>query len=282
MWLAMGFWAGAQPTAPSLPVQNFDRYDVILERKPFGSEAMVQPAEPPKIPADQSFTAKYKMVAVTRDDSGILRVGLVDIKTKQSVLLGVGDSIEGVEVVEADYVKERARLKRDPEDYWVSMIGGSNSFEVVTKEIPSAQLQGDEPTPGAGPALTKRSAPARSSFAARREARLRKELQQLQAIEAQRAKVSNTTDATTVASVRSGRAKATPEGKSPPASETAQALLRLLNNQENSDLSPEEINSLLQEYQKELIRSGQTPLPIPLTPETDQELVNEGILPAVE
>jgi hypothetical protein len=111
---------------------------------------------------------------------------------------------------------------------------------------------------------------------------LRKELQQIQAIEALHAKESKTADATSVASVRAGRPKTDASGKAAPISDTGQALLRLLKNADNSELSPEEVNSLLQEYQKELIRTGQTPLPIPLTPETDQELVNEGVLPAGE
>lgn len=274
-------WAGAQPTPPPLSLQDFDRYTVILERKPFGIEAVPAPVEPLKIAPEKSFTAKYKMAAVTRDDSGVLRVGLVDLKSKQSVMLGIGDSIEGVEVVEADYVKERARLRRDPEDYWVSMSGGSNAFEVVNKDQP-LQIQSDDAAPPDAPASAARAKTGRSSYAARREARLRKELQQIQAIEALHAKESKTTDATSVASVRAGRPKPATTGKAAPISETGQALLRLLNNSDHSELSPAEINSLLQEYQKELIRAGQTPLPIPLTPETDQELVNEGILPAME
>ncbi len=273
--------AGAEPAQPLVTPQDFDHYVVILERKPFGTEAQLIPVETPKISPDKSFTAKFKIAAVTRDDHGTIRVGLVDLKTKQSVMLGIGDSVEGVEVVDADYIKERARLRRDPEDYWVSMSGGSNSFEVVGKDQP---IQPAVATVAAAPApsATTRAKTGRSSYAARREARLRRELQQIQAMEALHAKESKTTDATSVASVRAGRPKATASSKNTPVSETGQALLRLLNNAENSDLSPAELNSLLQDYQKELIRSGQTPLPIPLTPETDQELVNEGILPAIE
>ncbi|MEI6166753.1 MAG: hypothetical protein WCS52_06130 [bacterium] len=281
LWITLCLCAGAQPEAPPAALPDFNRYGVILERKPFGVEALAQSLEPPKISPDMSFTAKFKMAAVTRDDNGVIRVGLVDLKSKQSVMLGVGDSIEGVEVVEADYVKERARLRRPPEDYWVSMSGGSNSYDMVGKE-PSPEVQPDAATPAAAPAVATRAKAGRSSYAARREARLRKELQQIQAIEALHAKESKTADATSVASVRAGRPKTDASGKAAPISDTGQALLRLLKNADNSELSPDEVNSLLQEYQKELIRTGQTPLPIPLTPETDQELVNEGILPAGE
>ena len=42
----------------------------------------------------------------------------------------------------------------------------------------------------------------------------------------------------------------------------------------------EEVKARLQQYQMEIIRAGQPPLPIPLTKEMDDELVAEGILPA--
>ena len=38
----------------------------------------------------------------------------------------------------------------------------------------------------------------------------------------------------------------------------------------------------LQEYNMDLIRSGLPSLPIPLTPEQDKQLVEEGILPPLE
>ncbi|HPG01029.1 MAG TPA: hypothetical protein PLE77_13295, partial [Kiritimatiellia bacterium] len=43
----------------------------------------------------------------------------------------------------------------------------------------------------------------------------------------------------------------------------------------------EELERHLQEYQMEVIRQGLPPLPIPLTPEMDNQLVNEGVLPPV-
>jgi hypothetical protein len=41
----------------------------------------------------------------------------------------------------------------------------------------------------------------------------------------------------------------------------------------------EELTKHLQEYQMEVIRQGLPPLPIPLTPEMDKQLVTEGFLP---
>lgn len=270
------------------PAQSpFERYGVILDRKPFGDETVpVAIGDPSKpiLPPDQSFTAKFKMAAVTRNQSGVIQVGLVDLKSNRSYMLGVGDSIEGVEVVDADYVNEKARLRRDPEDYWVSMSGGSNHYEFVRKDAPVAVAPARMEAPRkAGPTSTVRPAGQRSSYAARRqsreEARIRKELERLQAEEAALAKTTKTNKpATSVASVRAGKTK--PGATT--LTETGQALLSKLGRSEDSEMSPEEVNALLQEYQKELIRAGQTPLPIPLTPETDQQLVDEGVLPAQE
>ena len=44
-------------------------------------------------------------------------------------------------------------------------------------------------------------------------------------------------------------------------------------------LTGESLQKHLQEYQMELIRTGQPPLPIALTPEMDAQLVKEGVLP---
>lgn len=274
--LAQGLHAADEP-------MRFDRYGIILDRKPFGEESLPPPVvdvTKPVVPPDQSFTAKFKIAAVTRNNKGVVQVGLVDLKSNRSFMLGVGDSIEGVEVVEADYVTERARLRRDPEDYWVSMSGRSNHFEIVRKDAPAPVPVASEAAPSVR--TVGRVGTPRSSYAARRqsreEARIRKELELMQAQEAKRIRQSKTNElATSVASVRAGKGKSAPAAS---ISATGQALLEKLGQAEDSEMSPEEVNALLQEYQKELIRSGQTPLPIPLTPETDRQLVEEGVLPA--
>lgn len=274
-WTAYGY--SAEPE-----VVRFDRYGVILERKPFGEEtvpmAIADPTKP-ILPPDQTFTAKYKMVAVTRNDSGTIQVGLVDLKSNRSFMLGIGDSVDGVEVVDADYVAERARLRRPPEDYWVSMKGGSNQYEFARADalpvsVPVTIKAATPPT---------RPTPQRSSYAARRqsreESRIRQELERLQTEEARKVKDAKPgKPGASVASLRAGKTKGSEEAPTA----LVQSLLDKLGSGEDAEMTPEEVNGLLQEYQKELIRAGQTPLPIPLSPETDRQLVEEGILPPQE
>ena len=45
------------------------------------------------------------------------------------------------------------------------------------------------------------------------------------------------------------------------------------------ELTPKQLEAKYKEVQMNLIRKGQPPLPIPLTPEMDAELVREGVLP---
>lgn len=264
--------------------KGFDRYGIILERRPFGAEALpvVEPPAPP-VPPEQSVINQIRMSAVVRDEAGVLRVGLVDVKSKRNYMLGVGETVEGVEVVSADYAAERARLRRGPEDYWVSMQGGSNRFERVTPESATnaairevSKDKTEEPLPEG--LDQKRSYILRRQQ--REEARLRKELERLSALEAERAKAAAALTTTAEGGAVTGgvmRASKKKNGDS-----ANRALVKSLTQTENIELTEEEIARMLQEYQKELIRKGLTPLPIPLTPETDRQLVEEGLLPALE
>jgi hypothetical protein len=257
---------------------TFERYGVILERKPFGEESVVAAAPLPTIPPEQSVVNQIRMSAVVRDNDGVLRVGLVDLKSNRNYMLGIGESAEEIEVVEADYSKERARLRRGPEDYWVSMFGGSNRFEKVTVSAPPAAA----PAPAVG--LTPPLIDQKLSYAKRRQqreqARLRVELERLRALEAEKHKAVTSTaprEASALAAgmIRAGRKRAGDH-------DLETALSAAFSETNRLDLSDEELAQMLQDYQKDLLRTGQTPLPIPLTPETDRQLVEEGILPPQE
>jgi hypothetical protein len=268
---------------------NFSRYEVILDRKPFGQE--LAPAPALVIPPGESVVNKVKMTAVVRDEAGVVRVGIVDLKDKRNYLLGIGESLGELEVVEADYELERARLRRGPEDYWVSMLGGSNRFEAVTG-APAGESRGTtkEPaTTAAAPAPRPFALSPRASHPARKgelDQRLSYALRRLQR-DAARRRAEETAGSETglvegrVASGTSGVLRAGQAGAKTAAGDDAEVarVMQALNSQQD-ELTPEEVAQLLQEYQKTLIRSGQTPLPIPLTPDTDAQLVGEGYLPA--
>ena len=263
---------------------DFERYAVIVNRKPFGEE--LQPPAPAAavvVPPGESVVNKVKMTAVVRDEAGTLRVGIVDLKSNRNYLLGIGDSLEGMEVVEADYEKERARLRRGVEDYWVSMYGGSNKFEAVGKAVdgglgvvPAVTNTVASARPGtearaAAPAARKGALDQRLSYALRKVQREAARRRAEEAVPETRTVESRGTNApAAVMRAGSGAAPAGPDAE-------VMMVMQSLTNQ--AELTEAEVAQLLQEYQKTLIRSGQTPLQIPLTPETDAQLVEEGYLP---
>lgn len=288
---AMGVTLAALAAWGVSAAEDFSRYNVILTRKPFGEEIVPPPPPAVVVPPSESVVNKVKMTAVVRDNTGVLRVGIVDLKSNRNYLLGIGESLEGMEIVEADYEKERARLRRGIEDYWVSMYGGSNKFEAVGKEeaappavrepvpapsLPRVGLPPGRLAPGARAGLTgtKGDRDQRLSYALRR---LQREAARRRAEEAATGETGKGETRGTnmlAAVVRSGQNA--PTSKTAGADEVSLVMQSLTNQVE---LTEAEIAQLLQEYQKTLIRSGQTPLPIPLTPETDAQLVEEGVLP---
>jgi hypothetical protein len=193
------------------------------------------------------------------------------------------------------------------------MLGGSNGYERVVEQPAPAVSEPAAPvsTAPAGPAVPGMAAPSpvlakvlppvdqKLSYAKRRqqreEARLRQELERMRAAQeearkaALAAKAKEKTAETETAGATGGKAVKglirSGKGKVKGAAESnavEQALMAVFSSTNKLELSDEEIADLLQEYQKELIRNGQTPLPIPLSPETDRQLVEEGILPPQE
>lgn len=196
---------------------GFDRYEVILTRKPFGAPPPApEPVRPPP-PKPDSFAMSLRLSMILESEDGEIRVGIVDTRNNKSFVLRVGEPQEGYELVSASYEDGEAVL-RQGEDMALLDISKSSFEEIAPSEQPQ-RLD---------------AARTRSSYAERRRARA----EQLQREAAQ----------------------PPPEPK----------------------YTGAELERHLSEYQMEVIRQGLPPLPIPLTPEQDDQLVAEGYLPPVE
>jgi hypothetical protein len=208
---ALLFLAGA------FAMQDFSHYQIILERKPFGEAPPPPPTPAPTpIPAGQSFARQLRLCALIEDDDGEIQVGLMDMQSKNSFYLGVGDIEEGIELISADYEDESAVLKKGAEMAVVSFQSGD------IQPLTQAEAQ-------------TRLSQRRSGYAERRRRREEARQRRLE-LAKQRA-------------------------------------------EEGPQLSGQELEEHLQEYQMEVIRQGLPPLPIPLTEEMDAQLVEEGVLP---
>ena len=202
--------------------QGFERYAVILDRKPFGA----LPAEPAAVSPNVEMIARiWRLSALIETDTGI-RAGLVNIQNHSNFFLGVGESEEDVELISADYESEEAVVRIGSEMIVIKLQSGE-AKPVSPTEQRARSPRGAAPAaatvvPVAVPSPASTSAPPRLSYAERRQAR---------------------------------RPPAPPRFR------------------------PGEVEQHLQEYQTEVIRQGAPPLPIPLTPAQDEQLVSEGVLP---
>jgi hypothetical protein len=119
----------------AVTTEDFSRYQVILDRKIFG-EPLTDGTTGPTNPPPTSFIRDIKLVAITENSNGELKVGFVDIKANsKSYYLPVGGSDDGIEVVDADYDSESALLKKGGDSQWINMnsdaSGGSSQAAVA-------------------------------------------------------------------------------------------------------------------------------------------------------
>jgi len=112
--------------AHGVVVQDFSRYEIILTRRPFGEAPPESELNPPAavVPAGPSFVDSLQMCAIT-SGGGAVRVGFVDAKTQppKTYFLFVGESEDGIQVIEADYEAETVLLKKDGEERRLRMTG---------------------------------------------------------------------------------------------------------------------------------------------------------------
>lgn len=198
---------------------DFSRYQVILDRKPFG-DLVVPVTTDPTAPPPISFAAALRLsMIIEEDDTGEMRVGFVDTRSNKSYVLGVGESQEGIELISASWDEEEAVLRQGSEMALLKLQSGT--FEAISGSAQQVRLDQAQTT--------------RPSYAERRRQR-QLQLQQ------------------EAAAVQNAQPKYTGD----------------------------ELAKHLYEYQMEVIRQGLPPLPIPLTPEQDAQLVTEGVLPPMQ
>jgi hypothetical protein len=125
--LAFGLAASAAWAVAEAP--SFDRYQIILTRRPFGqepSETAPAAGAPAAAPAADSFIKTLKLGMLTKNDrTGLVQAGITDTKTGYNYFLVPGDADGGLELVEADYENEKVLLRKGAEQYWLEMGGAS-------------------------------------------------------------------------------------------------------------------------------------------------------------
>ena len=93
----------------------FERYQVILDRNPFGSPPPMEAAAPPPVDPAQSFARNLRLTTIVELDDGSIKVGFVDNRNGKSYLLAAGESENNIEVVSATWKDDEAVLKSGAE-----------------------------------------------------------------------------------------------------------------------------------------------------------------------
>lgn len=283
--LAWGLYAVVQAGATT----GFERYEIILSRRPFGDPPEAASAAPP-VPEAPPFTKDLRMVAISEVD-GTYAVGFINIGVnphKNHYLL-VGETDDGIELVRADYDKEAALLRKDGVELWIDMSGTpATASATPAAGTPPSGLPPGLPSrvsgPGARPGVAVTSGlrppgaapggmprPATLSYA-QRLAERRAALAQAQVLSREDYN-RQLAEGTRAAPISPRLARAIVEGETNTPVESV--LLA----------TPEERERRLREYNMELIRQRGAlgpVLPIQLTPEEDAQLVSEGVLPPAD
>lgn len=156
---------------------DFSRYAQILERRPFLSPLPeVQAPAVTQNDAPPAFVKELRMVAITESPAGV-RVGFVNIRQNPPKVyyLYVGDQEDGMTLVDADFNREKALLRKGGQEYWIRM-GGGDAVAAANESTPAPRA--GSATSGRGGIIRRTEAAVPSadlpsdSYAARRQQRL--------------------------------------------------------------------------------------------------------------
>lgn len=249
MWIVL---AAARAGALETPLEtvpeaatDFSRYQIILDKKPFGdiASAGVPAGSSAADSAAMALARNLRIASILQVGQGEVRVGLVDQQSRASFILGIGETSEqGFTLVSVNLEDSTAVLRVGTETIPVKLEPAA--VTATTKGPPGRHSVGVAAQPNAPTRIL--------SYTERRRQR---DLERAQE----------------AAKIRAAMEQVAPPSPTMPTIQT--------NTPTAPRLSGAELEKHLQEYQMEVIRKGLPPLPIPLTPEMDTKLVQEGVLP---
>jgi hypothetical protein len=147
-------YSGAGPAYSVITSHEFSRYQVILDKKPFGEITPVEPVQP-QVALGDVIAKDIEMKSII-DEGTSIRVGWLDKKTNKTFSLTVGETYEGLQLVSVNYDDESAVVKKGSETAVIRLHPDKDKDKAaVPGEIP--------PVPAA---MAPDAAPAASPFSA--------------------------------------------------------------------------------------------------------------------
>ena len=268
--------SGAACEAP-----DFDRYGVILSRRPFGvpppvaASTNLPPGGAGTLPAVDPGK-NFVLFEVVRTPVGDLVVGFTDNNAKppRSLLLAVGEEADGYKVLSADVDLETATLEKDGVSFALRMSGGlcvPAAGAAATNSLPA--IPGHEARAMDLPDFSSRMVRKNPAIAAPAVPAGQPVPNSVGVID--RMLGSGIQDNSYVERLRERREQLVKRTEEEQARREQDASVRA------QATTPDLVEKRLRETNLNLIRKGLKPIgTIQLTPEEDAKLVSEGALPA--
>ncbi len=141
--MAMGIMTGILSAALSgAAAVSFDRYQIILDRKPFGAGTPPTPdASKAAAPNQPALSAVLRLALLKYDDqTGTVEAGIVDTKANRNYFLAVGETEEGLTLVKADFENDQVMVRKDGQEAWLALGVGPKPRESAsgTSRLPPA------------------------------------------------------------------------------------------------------------------------------------------------
>jgi hypothetical protein len=129
--------AAVAPAPAAGTFDDFSRYNVILSCKPFGSvpDVVAAPVNVAAAGATAAAAARSYKLCILRDSGKGTKVGFMDISSKpeKNYLLYVGGvSDDGIEVVSANMETRQAKLRKDGQEFDITMDPASGGGTPIT------------------------------------------------------------------------------------------------------------------------------------------------------
>lgn len=135
---AMGL--GCILAAQGAVTTEFNRYQVILDRNPFGEVApLAVTGTTSSLTISETFTKDYEMKAII-DDGEKLQVGVLNKKTNKHIYVNVGQELDGLQLVSVNYEKEEAVMKMGAETAIIKLHPDKNATAALTGGAAPASL----------------------------------------------------------------------------------------------------------------------------------------------
>lgn len=108
---------------------GFDRYAIILSKKPFGVVKAPEPAPAPAPPpaASPALMQELRVCALTDWDGRGIKASVVENKTNKSYTLAVGETIDGLTLISANLENEEVLLQRGAETAVMKLAAGAGA-----------------------------------------------------------------------------------------------------------------------------------------------------------